>query len=123
MEPGAAAGCQARAQTTAGLGDPLLAGSAKAVGHSRFAIASNCKAFTAAALALLVQDGKLGWDDPVVRHLSEFRMYDPAVTQTMTVRDLLVHRSGLGLGEGDLMLFGTTHTLDDILHGLAYPKA
>lgn len=91
-------------------------------GHSRFAIASNSKAFTAAALALLVQDGKLGWDDPVVRHLPEFRMYDPAVTQMMTVRDLLVHRSGLGLGEGDLMLFGTTHTLDDILHGLAYLK-
>ena len=90
--------------------------------HSRFAIASNSKAFTAAALALLVEDGKLGWDDPVVRHLPEFRMYDPAVTQMMTVRDLLVHRSGLGLGEGDLMLFGTTHTLDDILHGLAYLK-
>lgn len=88
--------------------------------HSRFAIASNTKAFTAAALALLVEDGKLGWDDPVVRHLPEFRMYDPAVTHMMTARDLLVHRSGLGLGQGDLMLFGTNHTRDDILRGLAY---
>lgn len=106
----------------AGYGVLELGRSAVVDAHSRFAIASNSKAFTAAALALLVQDGKLGWDDPVVRHLPEFRMYDPAVTQMMTVRDLLVHRSGLGLGEGDLMLFGTTHTLEEILHGLAYLK-
>lgn len=106
----------------AGYGVLELGRRAPVDGHSRFAIASNSKAFTAAALALLVEDGKLGWDDPVVRHLPEFRMYDPAVTQMMTVRDLLVHRSGLGLGQGDLMLFGTTHTLGDILHGLAYLK-
>ena len=70
-----------------------------------FAIASNTKAFTAAALGLLVEDGKLAWDDPVTRHLPSFQMYDPYVSHEMTIRDLLTHRSGLGLGEGDLLYF------------------
>src|SRR5690349_18903122 len=70
-----------------------------------FAIASNTKAFTAAALGLLVEDGKLAWDDPVTRHLPAFQMYDPYVSREMTIRDLLCHRSGLGLGEGDLLYF------------------
>jgi CubicO group peptidase (beta-lactamase class C family) len=68
-----------------------------------FGIASNTKAFTATALGLLVEEGKLGWDDPVVDHLPWFRMSDPYVTRELTVRDLLVHRSGLGLGAGDLL--------------------
>ncbi|WP_404713997.1 serine hydrolase [Sphingomonas sp. MMS24-J13] len=91
--------------------------------HTLFGIASNSKAFTAAALAMLVDEGKIGWDEPVIRYLPEFKMYDPAVTQMMTVRDLLVHRSGLGLGAGDLMQFPETkHSLSDILHGLQYLK-
>lgn len=73
--------------------------------HTRFGIASNSKAFTAASLAMLVEAGKLGWDDPVTKHLPEFKMADPAVTAMFTVRDLLVHRSGLPLGAGDLMYF------------------
>lgn len=73
--------------------------------NTLFAIASNTKAFTAAALAMLVEESRLGWDEPVVKYLSQFRMSDPAVTQMMTVRDLLVHRSGLALGAGDLMQF------------------
>lgn len=105
-----------------GYGVRMLGQAAPVDAHTRFAIASNTKAFTAAALALLVEEGKLGWDEPVRRYLPKFRMYDPAVTQIMTVRDLLVHRSGLGLGQGDLMLFGTSHSLDEILHGLAYLK-
>lgn len=86
-----------------------------------FAIASNTKAFTAAALALLVDEGRVGWEDPVVRHLPEFAMHDPDVTRMMTVRDLLVHRSGLPLGAGDLMQFPeTTHTREDYLRGLRH---
>src|SRR5690606_18272880 len=73
--------------------------------HTRFGIASNSKAFTAAALAMLVEEKKLGWDDALVGHLPEFKMADPAVTAMFTVRDLLVHRSGLPLGAGDLMYF------------------
>ena len=68
-----------------------------------FMTGSTGKAFTTAALATLVDAGKLGWDDRVVDRLPGFQMYDPWVTREMTVRDLLVHRSGLGLGAGDLL--------------------
>ena len=68
-----------------------------------FPTGSTGKAFTVAALATLVDAGKIGWDDKVTDHLPGFQMYDPWVTREMTIRDLLVHRSGLGLGEGDLM--------------------
>lgn len=73
-----------------------------------FGIASNTKAFTAAALAILAGEKKLDWDDRVIDHLPWFQMYDPYVTRELTVRDLLVHRSGLGLGAGDLMFFPPT---------------
>ncbi len=71
--------------------------------HTLFGIASNSKAFTATALGILVEEGKLEWDAPVLRYLPWFRLSDPYVTREMTVRDLLVHRSGLGLGAGDLL--------------------
>lgn len=91
--------------------------------HTRFGIASNSKSFTAAALALLVEEGKIGWEDPVTKHLPEFRMYDPAVTAMMTVRDLLVHRSGLPLGAGDLLYFPqSSHGPEDALKALPYLK-
>lgn len=70
---------------------------------TRFGIASNTKAFTATVLAQLVEEGKVEWDAPVVRYLPDFALYDPWVTRELTVRDLLVHRSGLGLGAGDLL--------------------
>ena len=70
-----------------------------------FAVASNSKAMTAAGLAVLVDQGKLGWDDLVTKHLPEFAMFDPETTRLMTVRDLLTHRSGLPLGAGDLMIW------------------
>jgi CubicO group peptidase (beta-lactamase class C family) len=88
-----------------------------------FAVASNSKAYLTACLAMLVDEGSLSWDDPVVQHLPEFRMQDPVVTSMMTVRDLLVHRSGLPLGAGDLMQFPRTdHTRDEVLRALQYFK-
>ena len=63
--------------------------------HTRFAIGSTTKAMTTAALAMLVDEGKLRWDDKVIDILPEFRLYDPYVTREITVRDLLTHRSGL----------------------------
>ena len=72
-------------------------------GRTLFGIASNTKIMTAAALATLVDEGKLQWDAPVVRYLPWFQMWDPYVTRELTIRDLLVHRSGLGLGAGDLL--------------------
>ena len=108
---------------TRGYGVRTLGKSALVDEHTLFGIASNSKAFTTASLAILVDEKKLAWDDPVIKYLPEFQMYDPAVTQMMTVRDLLVHRSGLGLGAGDLMMFpATDHSLADILRGLRYLK-
>ena len=72
-------------------------------GRTLFGIASNTKAFTATALGLLVEEGRIDWDAPVIRYLPWFRMSDPYVTRELTVRDLLVHRSGLSLGAGDLL--------------------
>jgi CubicO group peptidase (beta-lactamase class C family) len=60
------------------------------------AIASTTKAFTAAAMGMLVDEGKVKWDDPVTKHLPSFQLYDPYVTREITVRDLLTHRAGLG---------------------------
>lgn len=73
-----------------------------------FAIASNTKAFTSASLSILADDGKLSLDDRVIDHLPWFRMGDAYVTREMRLRDLLVHRSGLGLGAGDLLYWPET---------------
>ncbi|RJG24170.1 serine hydrolase [Massilia cavernae] len=108
---------------TQGFGVRKLGESAPVDGQTIFEIASNSKAFTAAALAMLVDEGKLAWDDPVIKHLPDFRMYDAYVTAEMTVRDLLVHRSGLGLGAGDLLWWPTTNfTTDEIIEKLRYIK-
>lgn len=90
--------------------------------NTQFAIASNSKAFTTAALALLVEDGSIKWTDKVVDHIPEFKMYNEYVTENFTIQDLLTHRSGLGLGAGDLMIFpdGSDFTIDDILTNFQY---
>ena len=88
-----------------------------------FGIASNTKAFTATALGLLVESGKIEWDAPVIRYLPGFQMYDPFVTRELTVRDLLVHRSGLGLGAGDLLWWPpSTYDRKEIARRLRYIK-
>jgi len=87
-------------------------------------IASNSKGFTCVALAILSDEGKLDWDDPVSKYIPEFQMYDPYVSQNITIRDLLTHRSGLGEGQGDLMFFpdGGSLTVNDIIHNVRYLK-
>ncbi|MFT3789908.1 MAG: serine hydrolase domain-containing protein [Rudaea sp.] len=89
-----------------------------------FEIASNTKAMTASLLARLVQQGKLRWDDPVTKYLPSFRMHDAWVTANMQVGDLLVHRSGLPEGAGDLMLWPTPNefTPDDVVAAMQYLK-
>jgi CubicO group peptidase (beta-lactamase class C family) len=83
--------------------------------HTLFAIASNTKAFTSAALAMLVEEGKLTWDDPVRQHLPYFQLYDPYVSQEMRIRDLLSHRSGLGTYSGDLLWYGTDYSAEEVI--------
>lgn len=89
-----------------------------------FGVASNTKAFTTAALAQLIDAGKLKWDTKVTDIIPEFKLYDAYVTREFTVRDLLVHRSGLGLGAGDLMVLPATNitTLEEMIHNLRYLK-
>jgi CubicO group peptidase (beta-lactamase class C family) len=88
-----------------------------------FGIGSNTKAFTTAALATLVDEGKLSWDDPVYQRLPGFVMYDPYVSHEMTIRDLLTHRSGMGLGEGDLLFWPhSTYTRDEVIYKLRFMK-
>jgi len=92
--------------------------------HTLFGIASNSKAFTTAALGMLVDEGKLNWDDKVRKYIPEFKLFDPWVTEEFTIRDLLCHRSGMGLGAGDLMFFpdSSDFTITDILHNLQFLK-
>jgi CubicO group peptidase (beta-lactamase class C family) len=92
--------------------------------NTLFGIASNSKAFTSAALAMLIDEGKLKWDDKVTDIIPGFKMYDAYVTESFTVRDLLTHRSGLGLGSGDLMFFPDrgNFTRAEMIHNLRYLK-
>ncbi|AKU22921.1 serine hydrolase [Massilia sp. NR 4-1] len=106
-----------------GFGVRQLGDAAPVTGKTLFEIASNSKAFTAAGLAMLVDDGKLKWDDPVTQHLPGFQMSDAYVSSAITVRDLLTHRSGLGLGAGDLLWWPTTtFSTDEIIERLRHVK-
>jgi CubicO group peptidase (beta-lactamase class C family) len=92
--------------------------------NTLFGIASNSKAYTAAALGMLVDEKKIKWDDKVTQYIPEFKMYNPWVTEEFTIKDLLTHRSGLGLGAGDLMMWpdSSNFTKADIIHNLRYLK-
>ena len=85
-----------------------------------FAIGSSSKAFTAAAIAMLVDEGKLKWDDPATKYLPGFQVYDPVVTRELTVRDLLTHR--VGLERGDFLWYASPHDRSEILRRIRYLK-
>ena len=90
--------------------------------NTLFPIASNTKAFTAAALARLVDNGKLAWDTKVVDILPYFTLYDPYVTAHFTILDLLSHRSGLKIFSGDLLWYGSTYSREEVVKKLPYLK-
>jgi CubicO group peptidase (beta-lactamase class C family) len=85
-----------------------------------FAIGSSSKAFTAATIAMLVDEGKLKWDDPATKYLPGFQVYDPVTTREMTVRDLLTHR--VGLERGDQLWYATEYNRSDVLNRIRYLK-
>ncbi|PID91176.1 MAG: serine hydrolase [Bacteroidetes bacterium] len=107
--------CRGYGQRSVDSGEPVDA-------QTAFAIASNSKAFTSCALALLVEEGKLSWTDRVIDHIPEFRMYNDYVTRNFNVQDLLTHRSGLGLGAGDLQKWpsGSDFSIEDMLVNFQY---
>ncbi|TKC12278.1 serine hydrolase [Pedobacter polaris] len=92
--------------------------------NTLFGVASNTKAFTAAALGMLVDEKKITWDTKVTDVIPEFKMYDAYVTSEFTVKDLLTHRSGLGLGAGDLMIWPDSSTVNkkQLIHNLRFLK-
>ncbi len=98
-----------------GYGNLEVLGSKPVDGNSVFAIASNTKAFISAAIGILVDEGKLNWDDPVRNYLPNFKMYDPYVTEHITVRDLLCHRAGLGTFSGDVIWYKSDYAPEDLL--------
>ncbi|MEL6672492.1 MAG: serine hydrolase [Bacteroidota bacterium] len=103
----------------------LEAGKAEKVdGKTQFAIASNSKAFTATALGMLVEAGKISWDDPVKMYLPDFELYDPWISHHMTIRDLLCHRVGFINFSGDVIWYKSERSAADLLDQLKYvPKA
>ena len=106
-----------------GYGQRQFDQAAKIDDQTLFQIASVSKAFTAAGLALLVDEGKLNWDDHVIDYLPGFRMYDPWVNREFTIRDLLTHRSGLPLGAGDLLFLPPGDTdVGDVIKALGLLK-
>ena len=88
--------------------------------HTLFAVASNTKAFTATLLGMLVDEGKIQWDDRVIDYLPDFQMYDPYVTREIRIRDLLTHRSGLPTFGGDHLWIGNTLNRKEIIARIRY---
>ncbi|RYY19068.1 MAG: class A beta-lactamase-related serine hydrolase, partial [Chitinophagaceae bacterium] len=102
-----------------GYGTKTMGTNDKVDENTLFLIASNTKAFTATALAILVEEGKIKWNDKVIDHLPWFRMSDDYITTHLTIRDLLVHHSGLPAYAGDAMLFPpSTYSRKEILKKL-----
>ena len=92
--------------------------------NTLYAIASNSKAFTTAIIGMLVQEGKLNWDDKVQDYLPYFELYDPWVSSEVTIRDLLCHRVGLGTFSGDVIWYKSDLTSEEIIKRIKYlPKA
>lgn len=89
-------------------------------GSTQYAIASLSKAFTVASIGMLVDEGKLAWTDPVVKHLPDFKLYDDSVTQKLTIEDLLSHHSGLITFDGDLLWYGTDYSREEVMHRIRY---
>jgi len=90
--------------------------------NTLFAIASNTKAFTAAALAVLVDEQKLSWDDRVQSWLPYFELYDPYVSHDYRIRDLLCHRSGIRTFGGDLIWYGTPYSREEVVRRARFLK-
>jgi CubicO group peptidase (beta-lactamase class C family) len=107
---------------TWGYGVRRMGDATKVDTHTLFQIASNTKAFTDAMIAQLADSGRISWDDPVTKYLPWFALSDPWVTREFTIRDLVTHRSGLGLGAGDLVWWHSDYSAEDVVRHLRAAK-
>jgi CubicO group peptidase (beta-lactamase class C family) len=89
--------------------------------NTLFAIGSNSKFFTSTIVGMMVDAGRMKWDDPATKYLPGFQLYDPYVTREITIRDLLSHRSGLGR-RGDLLWYASPYDRQEILRRIRYLK-
>ena len=90
--------------------------------NTLFAIASNTKAFTSAAIATLIEDEKLKWNDSVIKYLPYFELYDSYVTKNLTIADMLSHRTGLETFSGDLLWYGSNYSREEVVKRAKYLK-
>ena len=90
--------------------------------HTLSAIGSISKSFTATGLAMLVDEGKLAWDDPVLKVLPDFQLFDPYATRELTIRDLLTHRSGLAEVSGGTIWYGSTYDRAEVVKRIRHLK-
>lgn len=119
--PGAAVALMQGAESfAAGYGVRAIGEPAAVDADTIFAIGSTTKAFTAALMGMLVDEGKVGWDDPVTQHLPDFALYDPWVTRHVTVRDLLCHR--LGLERAQRLYYHRGYSQRDLMRRMQYLK-
>lgn len=86
--------------------------------HTLFAIGSTTKAFTALSVGLMVDEGRLRWDDPVANDLPGFVLRDPYATHELRLRDLLTHE--LGFADPEYLWYGSDLTLAEMIHRLRY---
>lgn len=103
-----------------GFGVRRLGEAARVDEHTLFGVASTSKAMTAAALAMLVDEGRLGWDDAVVRHMPGFQLSDPWVTRAVTVRDLLSHQVGVGRITGNRLQYLSNRGRDELVYRMRF---
>jgi CubicO group peptidase (beta-lactamase class C family) len=103
---------------TKGYGVRSIKSNAPVDARTLFAIGSNSKSFTAAAIAMLVTDGKMDYDAPVTRYLPWFQLFDPWVTREVTIRDVLAHR--IGLGRQEALWYGTSLSRDEVLRHVRF---
>lgn len=103
-----------------GFGEKRLGSGEKVDVNTIFSIASVSKNMTAAALAILVDEGKIGWDDKITKHIPWFQLKDHWVTNEITIRDVLTHRVGLGRKLGNRLQFMTASPRDSVLYQMRY---
>ena len=103
-----------------GFGVRTLGEPAPVTPRTLFAVGSTTKAFTTAALGMLVDEGRFGWDTRVTDVMKGFELYDPAVTRELTIRDLITHRSGLS--RGDLLWMGSNYSRAEVIRRVRYHK-